>query len=160
MRSHQRPRVWRMANRIPWAVAKFLLLSFAEQCAMVHQVALLAVVEVLVRTWPLPRAAGLLGVAFADAPTAAPQPGTLALSARDARKVRTARRITRHWPFCVGTCLRESLLVGHVLQRHDPQLVVGVTRTNGIFTAHAWIEVHGRTIGDSTTFRPLGVHLG
>ena len=43
-------------------------------------------------------------------------------------------------------CLRRSLVMGHVLRRHDPVLRIGVRRTDGGFSAHAWVEVAGEAV--------------
>ena len=44
-----------------------------------------------------------------------------------------------------ATCLRQSLLLYWLLRRRglDPQLKLGVRKQDGIFDAHAWVELEG-----------------
>jgi hypothetical protein len=59
------------------------------------------------------------------------------------------RAVQRLSPRIYGSergCLRRSLVMGHVLRRHDPVLRIGVRRTDGGFAAHAWVEVAGEAV--------------
>ena len=44
-----------------------------------------------------------------------------------------------------ATCLRQSLLLYWLLRRRglDPQLILGVRTQDGVFDAHAWVELEG-----------------
>jgi hypothetical protein len=77
------------------------------------------------------------------------------LTERERRQLRCVRRIARHWRFSEGACLRASLLAGHVLRHHKPRLVIGVSRNDGAFAAHAWLEVQRRILGDRGMFQSL-----
>jgi hypothetical protein len=143
-------------NTVLRAVVVFLRLPHTEQRALLRLFAVSAVIEVMLRTRPLPCVADLVGVAFAEDTAVAVPMAPLVLTERERRELRCVRRIVRHWRFCEGTCLRESLLAGHVLRRRRPRLVIGVNRHEGAFTAHAWLDVQGRIIGDPDVFQRLG----
>ena len=136
------------------AAAVLVRLPLAESRATLRLITLAALVEVLLRIWPLPRVARLLGVAFTetDAPSESVVP---LLTERERCHLRCVRRIARHWRFSEGACLRASLLAGYVLRRHKPRLVIGVSRNDGAFAAHAWLDVHGRIIGDRGMYQSL-----
>jgi len=55
-----------------------------------------------------------------------------------------ARRLPRR-----PTCLAQALAVGWMLRRRGiaTRLRFGVRRADGVFTAHAWLEWDGRTVG-------------
>ena len=142
-------------SRAIHATAVIARLPGAERRATVRLIALGALVEVLLRTWPLPRVARLLGVRFTEADAHAHAVAPLVLTERDRCHLRCVRRIARHWRFSEGACLRASLLAGHVLRRHHPRLVIGVSRDQGAFAAHAWLDVQGRIIGDRGMFQRL-----
>ena len=138
------------------AIASFRRLPYADQWIMLRLLAEIAAIEVLLRVQPLPRVARLLGVAFAEEPWSPPVMAPPALTEDEQRQLRCVRRIVRRWRFCEGTCLRESLLAGHILRRRRPRLMIGVTHHDGSFAAHAWLDVGGRTIGKPGVFQPLG----
>lgn len=122
-------------------------LPLAERRAALRIVCIAGLVECLLRVWPLARITRALGVAWPHGPLGPMPIAARELSAGEWRTVRSARRVMRHWPFCKGTCLRESLVVGFVLRRHRPQLRLGVTPSAEGFAAHAWLEVGGGTYG-------------
>lgn len=104
---------------------------------------LAVVVEVGLRTGPLPALARRLGVPLAGRDGAgASAPGDAALSQRDRRQVRATRRVMRRWPFG-DTCLRQALVSGHLLRHLDPALHVGVAKIDGEIRAHAWLVIDG-----------------
>ena len=137
------------------AIAWFLRLDSAELGAMVQLVAVAAAIEILLRAMPLPSVGRLLGVAFVDEDVTPLFAAPVVLTDRERCRLRCARRIGRHWPFCQGTCLRESLLAGYVLRHHHPRLVIGVSRGEGSFAAHAWLDIQGRVVGDPGRFQRL-----
>jgi hypothetical protein len=55
----------------------------------------------------------------------------------------------------VTTCLVRSLVVWYLLARRGqrPQLVIGVRRPGPALEAHAWVEVDGRPVNDTTDVR-------
>lgn len=78
--------------------------------------------------------------------------GPLRLSQRESEAVRDIRRILIHGPFN-GTCLRQALLLGRALRRHETLLQLGVRKDRGDVRAHAWLVVDGHCIDD---YRILG----
>lgn len=44
-------------------------------------------------------------------------------------------------------CLRQSLILGHLLRAHSPILCFGVRRGHNAIVGHAWIEIGGVTVG-------------
>lgn len=109
------------------------------------------VVEVGLRVTTLPRLARLVGAPLRlDSggdlmPSSSEQLGTgltARLDPRLRRRLRSARRVLRHWPFG-DTCLRRALVTGYVLRRRHPVLRVGVAKVDGRIQAHAWLEVDG-----------------
>lgn len=125
--------------------------------ALVHTLAVAAVLEVALRTLPLPRIARALGVALAlDAEEAPrPDPPKLLLTPAERRRLRAVDRVMRHWRLSPGICLRQALLAGYHLRRHGPRLHLGVRRFEGAFGAHAWLDVAGAVLGGQEGFEPL-----
>lgn len=77
------------------------------------------------------------------------------LSADERLALRATVRVIRHWPFGSGPCLRESLVLGHLLRDRTPELRFGVARSHGRILAHAWVEAGGRPINDPRGVVPL-----
>lgn len=78
-----------------------------------------------------------------DGSSATPGAATDAgLSRRELEKLDVAWRLLRHGPFN-GTCLRRAIVGGYLLRRHDPILRIGVAKSDGVVSAHAWIDVGG-----------------
>lgn len=121
--------------------------------AAVTVVALL--VEVGLRTLPLPRLARLVGAPL-DVTPRGPAGGRPDLDGRALRRERSAVRVMRHWPWG-DTCLRRALVVGQRLQWLRPVLRVGVAKLDGEVSAHAWLEVGGAALDPSgaASFVPL-----
>ncbi|WP_250447386.1 lasso peptide biosynthesis B2 protein, partial [Actinotalea sp. C106] len=67
------------------------------------------------------------------------------LTPRDADRCDLALRVLDRGPFN-GTCLRQSLLLAHLLRHRDPVLRVGVAKVDGAVRAHAWIEIDGASL--------------
>lgn len=124
-------------TRAPWRAVP------AREWPLVAAAAAVAVgVEAGLRLASLPRLAGLLGAPLAVDP---PEPAVhehLRLSPSDRRRVRAARRVLRHWPFG-DTCLREALVMGHLVRHLHPTLRIGVARIDGALRAHAWLDIDG-----------------
>ncbi len=66
---------------------------------------------------------------------------------RAKRLVQLAEIAGRRGPI-VTTCLRQSLLVYWLLRRRglDPKLRLGVREGGVVLDAHAWLELHGRSL--------------
>jgi hypothetical protein len=127
---------------------------------MAEVTAVLVLVEIAVRTVPVARLAGWLGVELQLSAEPAPRSAGLPVdgfSPGEVWKARFARRLLAHWPFGPGPCLRESLVVGHALRRHQPAMRLGVARDGHVITAHAWLEVGGVSLESDRGFLPLGL---
>lgn len=140
-------------------LARLRRLPVRERLATLHLLALAGLVEVGVRLVPLPRLARSLGLAL-GADRVAPPAGArvlngAGLTARERRQVRAVRRLMSRWSLAPGPCLREALLLGHVLRRHGPVLRLGVAHVGGALAGHAWVEVRGAVVGGSDPFLPL-----
>lgn len=131
----------------------------ADLLALAQVTAALVFVEVAVRTVPLRRLAGWLGVTLL---VSTDEGGELSglpaagFALEELRKARLARKLVAHWPFGHGPCLRESLVLGHVLRHHQPALRLGVARDGEAITAHAWLEVGGVSLEADRGFFSLG----
>lgn len=133
-----------------------------------HAVAALVVVELLIRWVRLPRLAAMAGVsleagsggtrgAVVERPATPRRDSTGANGAGEiARAVRSTRRVVRQWPFGKGPCLRESLVLGHLLRRRSPSLQIGIANRSDGLRAHAWLTVDGQVLGESRGFRTFG----
>jgi hypothetical protein len=118
-----------------------------------HAVAVLAVVEALVRWVTLPRLARMLDVRIDLSPSSPTTPLQLCeLPPRSARQVRCTQRVADVWPLSKGPCLRRSLVIGHLLRRHHPAIRLGVAGAGDELVAHAWVEIDGHPLEDVTGF--------
>jgi hypothetical protein len=106
----------------------------------------LALVEVGLRTSRLPRICRVLGLATDLRSGAASSGAVWRIPATRHRQARAVLRATQWWPFG-DTCLRQCLLMGRMLRSEHPVLRIGVQRTaDGVFAAHSWLEIDGRTL--------------
>jgi hypothetical protein len=111
-------------------------------------------VEVLIRRLPLPRVADRLGIEFSTPPSSMADLGRPPASWA-ARRRDIAAGLLDVWPYGTGPCLRESLVLGHLLRRERPVLRLGVQRPNSTLEAHAWVELAGQPVNDPQGFRPV-----
>lgn len=82
---------------------------------------------------------------------------------RARRYASAIERAARGYP---GTarCLHQSLVLHRWMHRDgsETQLQIGVLRDNGVFGAHAWVELDGRVLNDRAAavrpFTPLTAH--
>lgn len=113
-----------------------------------------AAVEIGLHTVRLPTLARWVGVPLYrdQRPPAAPDAGSLALSASDRRKLHICKQISKHWPV-EEKCLRLALVSGCRLRHLGPQLVVGVAVVHGQVRAHAWLAVAGTSLDPSGSER-------
>ncbi|MBI3200161.1 MAG: lasso peptide biosynthesis B2 protein [Myxococcales bacterium] len=58
-------------------------------------------------------------------------------------------RVLGVWPRR-GRCLRRSLVLGAMLRAHRPVLRIGVRRRSGGIVAHAWLEIDGVPVGETS----------
>lgn len=135
-------------------------------------VVLVGWVELALRSLKLPRVCALLGIRpeFTSG-TAAPVTGqtpvtgtgrnpaavpTLAASPRERALLGDALTVLARSPL-PGTCLRRALVAGLVLRAHDTALQIGVHKSGGTVSAHAWLIVDGVNLdpSGSADFTPL-----
>jgi hypothetical protein len=119
-----------------------------EVVATVHAAGVLLAVEALIRWVPLARLSRLFGTRLNLAPVrdGTPPFDPKELSVRDRRHLRSARRVTDPWPFGRGTCLRRSLVSGHLIRRLRPTIRLGLVEDGGRLTGHAWVEIDDRPL--------------
>jgi transglutaminase superfamily protein len=144
---------WRMA------FLRVVRLPVRDQLATFRVLALAAVVEIAVRTLPLPRLARWLGIALVP-PARSVRP-LYSLNETERRQVRAVERVLRRWSIAPGPCLRKALVMGYFLRRHKPVLRIGVMRRNGLVLAHAWLdfgEISINTGEQHQPFAPLDPH--
>lgn len=98
----------------------------------------LAVAEILLRIRRVDRTATAFGMRLADGD--AGQRRLFTATREEARWLRNAARLLRRWPWD-RSCLRRSLLVGWILRRHSPELVIGTRMDDGVMHAHAWVRI-------------------
>ena len=113
-----------------------------------HAAGVLLAVEALIRWVPLARLSRMFGTRLNLEPVLdlTPPLDPTELSVRDRRHLRSARRVTDAWPFGRGTCLRRSLVVGHLIRRLRPTIRLGLVEVADDFTAHAWVEIDDRPL--------------
>lgn len=143
-------------------------LTVVDKVVVAQLLAWLAVVEVAVRLVPLPMLAARLGVpvlALAG-PDAALLPGGegsslpmdgnwVVLGPLERRRAQLLVALVRRWPWGGGPCLRQSLVLGHVLRRHHPVLRLGVARRGEDVMGHAWVEIGGHSLDPGHDFLPF-----
>lgn len=123
-------------------LARARLLPLAET---VLAVLLACIVEVAVRSVPLPVLATRLGLRLATGEVDVSLPDVL--PRWTAVRLRAVARVMRHWPAGPkGKCLRAALVGGQRLRRLKPELVLGVRPGPDGVAAHAWLAVGGRSL--------------
>lgn len=137
--------------------ARRLALVVLEAATTARAITTMAVVEVLVRTVPLPRLSRLLGCRVDVASTQVRREviSPSELSRRDRRRLRCTYRVARAWPFSEGPCLRRTLVGGHLVRDLDPSVRLGLTGSEQDLSAHAWLELDGRPVEDVDGYVPF-----
>ncbi len=158
------------ARRLPAGARRFAQLGAVERSTVLRGVTVLLFVEATIRWVRLPRLTRTLGVAFE--PQTGESGGGVALAdssvsskgpaAEDDLTVptvmarRNVDRLMSVWPLGAGPCLRESLVLGHLIRDQGPVLRVGVARHGHRMRAHAWVEVDGQPVNDPKGFVAFG----
>ena len=100
-------------------------------------------VERSLRDETLPETCRRVGIGYERDSVEPAALGPVVLSKQERAGVRAARMVVARWP-AGDTCLRQCLLIGHRLRKHDPVLRIGVRRNaRGEFQAHSWLEFGG-----------------
>ena len=169
----------RSALRLPAGGRRWAALPARDRWLTLQALVALLFVEATIRWMRIPKVARALGVQLtAESPAGLapqhPEPETMVatglpippqaqvapfaravagqLAHSEKEALRATLRIVRRWPFGTGPCLRESLVLGHLLRSRRPILCFGVARRGPRLLAHAWVEVDGRPVNN-----PLGV---
>jgi Transglutaminase-like superfamily len=121
----------------------------------VHAVAVLAVVELLIRWVSLPRLSRMLGVRvnLQPSPPGAERMRMGELPARARRQLRCTWKVADAWPFSRGPCLRRALVGGHLIRDLRPAVRLGVAGTGDTLVAHAWLEIDDRPLETVTDYK-------
>ena len=131
-----------------------------EKLELITLSCLALLAEVAVRTTNIRTLTRRLGIALDDVGEGDPIPGQRKGSRELSNDVIDRRagavdRLYRAWPRR-ASCLRRALVLGFYVRGARPTMRIGVAKENGTVTAHAWIEVNGRVIGDDTgDYAPL-----
>jgi hypothetical protein len=166
-------RCGRSTRRLPAGVRRFARLSAAERSTVLRGVAVLLFVEATIRWMRLPRLTRTLGVTFEPQAElgAGVSGGGVALTDSISLKGpaaegdltvpvvmarRSVDRLMSVWPLGAGPCLRESLVLGHLIRDRSPVLRVGVARHGPRMRAHAWVEIDGQPVNDPKGFVAFG----
>lgn len=117
---------------------------------------LAGVVEVGLRSVPLPRLSRLLGVPLDTCALHEPHAvGLVVVPHWARRRLAATRRAFKYWP-CGDSCLRVALVGGFLVRGLDPVLRIGVAKHDGEVTAHAWLEIRGLSLDPgSADFLPV-----
>ncbi|MET0579389.1 MAG: lasso peptide biosynthesis B2 protein [Ilumatobacteraceae bacterium] len=127
-----------------------------------HVVAVIVLVEVLIRSVRLTQLSRLLGVPVDLRPSTAAG-ATLPLEAlppRAQRQLRSTWSVADAWPFSRGPCLRRALVGGHLIRDLDPTVHLGIRGAGDTIHAHAWLEVEGRPLETLDGFTRFGDGAG
>lgn len=137
-------------------------LSAHDQLTLAFLLVRLMIIEVGLRSLPISRLSRWFGVPLRLSPerSTAPPNLPLTLTIAERRQLALLRRVLPRWRSGRGLCLRQSLMLGHILRRHGAALRIGVNRRGDEVLAHAWVEVGGRPLGADTGFLPLGMMAG
>jgi len=123
---------------------------------LVRAVVWLARIERTLRRRDLPAVCRVLGI-DCDLRSADPPATQRAVLPRNTRTpVYACQYAVAHWP-PGNTCLRRCLVLGRRLRHLGPVLRIGVRRDEGLFVAHSWLEINGRTLDpESARYATLG----
>jgi hypothetical protein len=156
-------RCGRSARLVPSGLRRFARLTAAERLALLRGVTVLLFVEATIRWVRLPRLTRALGVRFEPWSESGRPSLTSKGPAAEAdlpvavvRARQNVDRLVRVWPLGAGPCLRESLVLGHLIQAEAPVLRLGVARHGGRIRAHAWVEIDGQPVNDPKGFVAFG----
>jgi hypothetical protein len=97
--------------------------------------------EVCLQRTELPRVARWLNVPLEEGPATSPT-ASEALGL-ECRRAMMAARLSLRLIHVEPTCLRQSLVAGHLLRSKRPRLRIGAANGPEGFRAHAWLEIDG-----------------
>ena len=144
-------------GRVAGRLLRVLRLMPQEILTTLRAVTVFIVVEILIRSVPLPRLGSMLGCRLDLAPArlGAEQLTPAELPPRAGRQLRCTRRVADIWPFSQGPCLRRALVGGHLLRDLGPAVRLGVVGSGDTLSAHAWLEIDGRPLENITRYTLL-----
>lgn len=121
-------------------------MSATERLLLARVAVMLPIVDASLRTFGFRRTYNWLGrLATQKAGDSAPSPLHADHSSSALNRARS------NFPGYRPTCLPQSLVLWHLLrsQGAPAELNIGVSKSNGDFSAHAWVELDGRAVNDS-----------
>ena len=142
-------------RRLVRKAGRALRLPPCELLTTLHAVAILVVVELVIRWVELPRLSRLLGRRGQPPAGTLPRPSSCASKsypARPRRQLRCTWRVADAWPFSRGPCLRRALVGGHLVRDLHPTIRLGVAGVGDTLVAHAWLEIDGRPLESVSQF--------
>ncbi len=128
----------------------FLGLPIRSKAEYVSVAFLSLAAEAALRTQPLSRASKWFGVRLEPDPDPLTLKDDVELPTWAVRRVRVVQAVMIHWPID-GTCLRHSLVAGRRIRSLSPVLRLGVRKDAGQVSAHAWLEIDGRSLDPSSS---------
>ena len=161
----------RAVRRLPALIRGLVRLPAAERGTTLYALMVLVAIELTIRWVRLPTLSRLLGITLdlgggpessgvgpprLEAPSPRGPTPDEQLSDGVVRARRCTLRLLRAWPFGAGPCLRESLVLGHLIRSRQPVLKLGVARHGAQVRAHAWIELEHQPINDPQGFVAFG----
>jgi hypothetical protein len=168
-------RCGRSARLLPTGLRRLARLTAAERLTLLRGATVLLFVEATIRWMRLPRLTRALGVRFepraesghggsaggvpspdASSPTPRGPAAEADLPVAVVRARQSVDRLMRVWPLGAGPCLRESLVLGHLIRADAPVLRLGVARHGDRLRAHAWVEIDGQPVNDPKGFIAFG----
>lgn len=136
-------------DRVRRAAARWWRASTRERGRAALVLGLWVGAEGALRVLPLPLACRLFGVSLRPSSSNSRSAHELpeALEARILATTREVDRVLRVVQPEAG-CLRRGLVLGRLLADLRPVLRIGVSRAEGRFDAHAWLEIDGVVIAE------------
>jgi hypothetical protein len=119
-------------------------MPLGQQLTFLRACALLALIEVGLRSLSLPVLARMLGVRLERGPERAGR-DRVRLPPEVRPILRVVDAMLRDFA-SEGLCLKRSLLAGGLLRKYRPTLRIGVASREGKIGAHAWLELDGTAL--------------
>jgi len=135
---------------------RWTALSWRDRCRLVAMAMLLPAVDLALRCVGVHGTQRLLGLANEDAMTAGtPAPNDAAV--QDAQQLARLANIAGRRGLYANTCLRQALAIQWWLRRKGlaAQLRIGAQADQGVLQAHAWVELDGHALAQSSELPPV-----
>lgn len=117
---------------------RFVSYSLAEKFETLHALLAVPLLEIGLRSMSIQSVARLAGVQIGAGRGHSEPPAAPSIFLES--KSRSVQRALRFWGI-PNTCLRRSLTLGALLNRHRPVLRFGASEADGQLQNHAWLEL-------------------